>query len=349
MDSTRFDALTRSLATAGTRRALVRTAFGTVVAGLGSVIGRSSALADECKHDGKQCKKHDQCCSGLCVPDPDAESTSSSDSVCCTPDSAAQTCADTCGEATNNCGQTVQCEPCCVPDDTATTCAGMCGMQTNNCGTAVDCGLCGDEICLADDECASGECCNDSCCDETQPSTYVCCGEQGCCDCFDTDFGPDCFSGTDLCGTYPNDKICSPSTTCYNGDCVRPVYLCPFEAGGDDVYCTGAVGAGCCGGVCCPNDKPICADGTCVAEQTCSYEAPSCEYGTCTATKWNMSGTCCTNMHSFENGVDEFGDTIIINDCCGTDEQWNTECHCNPLHWEGCGEPTSRTSYPRIG
>jgi hypothetical protein len=353
MDSTRFDALTRSLATATNRRALVRSALAAVAAGVGGAMGRGSVLADGCKEDGKLCKKHEQCCSGLCTPSPGASSTSASDSVCCTPDSNESTCSGLCGLQTNNCGQSVDCGECCSPDAHEVTCAGLCGPQTNNCDVVVECGKCGEEICEAHDQCASGDCCESICCDETQPSTYTCCGpDMGCCDCFATDDLPICHSGEEICGTYPNDRICASALTCFDGVCVRPVYLCPFEVGGDDVYCTtlpDGTGAGCCGGLCCPLDRPICANGACVAVQTCSYDSPSCDFGTCTATEWNKTGTCCTNMHSFKSGVDENGVPVIVNECCDTDEKWDEICHCTPIHWEGCGEPTSRTSYPRIG
>jgi hypothetical protein len=353
MDSTRFDALSRSLAIAANRRAFMRAAFAAVAGGIGGVLGRASASADGCKEDGKQCKKHQQCCSGLCAPPSNAESTAASDSVCCTPDSNETTCSGRCGTQTNNCGQTVNCGECCVPDVDELTCAGLCGTQTNNCGSAVDCGKCGDEICLASAECAGGNCCAGKCCDQAQPSTYACCGEQGCCDCFSGEnLVPTCYSADHICGTYPTDQVCSASTTCFNGDCVRGVYLCPFETGGELAYCTGATGAGCCGGLCCPHDTPICADGVCVAVQTCSYpDNMDCAYGTCTASKWNPdNGTCCTNIHSFQSGTDgTTGEPIIINQCCRTDQKWDALCHCNALHWEGCQEPTSRTSYPRIG
>jgi hypothetical protein len=327
MDSTRFDALTRSLATASNRRAFLRTTLAAVAAGVGGALGHATVKADACKRDGKRCMKHGQCCSGLCVPEPTAGSTSTSESVCCTPESNDLTCAGKCGQ-----------------------------IVVNNCGQSIQCGKCGDEICLTNTECASGECCEGTCCDETQPDTYVCCGPNlGCCDCFDGQNGPFCHAGEEICGTYPNDEICAASLTCFQEECVRPQYLCPFEAGGEDVFCTGATGAGCCltaGGpeLCCPHDRPICTVDGCKAVQACSYpDNMTCDYGTCTANQWETSGTCCTNIHPYFAGNDGEGNPVTLNDCCGTDERWDPNCHCNPIHFENCGPPTSRPSYPRVG
>jgi hypothetical protein len=60
MDGSRFDALTRSLVTTGSRRSLL--------AGLGGVLGLIGLRTAEaaCRAPGRTCREHADCCSGLC-------------------------------------------------------------------------------------------------------------------------------------------------------------------------------------------------------------------------------------------------------------------------------------------
>ena len=359
MDSNRFDQLTLALAVPGNRRRFIRVVFGAGAAGIGFLTQRGATSADPCKDDGKACKKHEQCCSGVCFPDPSAPNTATSDSVCCTPEAQAVTCAGRCGFQTNNCGQQIECPACCVPDPDEVTCSGVCGSQTNNCGESVQCRLCdGGEMCSIDDDCASDICCEDSCVDcSTVSDTATVCGFcDNCCECFAGDsFGPAyCCDPDNICGTYPNDICCSNSTVCVGGDCVKPEYVCPYTTGGEVVDCRGVNGAGCCNGLCCPNELPVCLNGAChAALPECSYpNNMSCPAGSvCTGNEWNLAGVCCasTSMHSWVNG------TIVVNECCTTNEKWvnndlTNDCPtCIAKSDCGCeGSCTSRTSTPRI-
>lgn len=334
MDSTRFDALTRSLATAKSRRAFVRAAIATVSAGIGGALSHPSVQADDCKSDGKRCKKHGQCCSGVCAPGPTAESTSTSDSVCCTPHA----------------------------DES--TCGGRCGPQVNNCGETIDCGSCLGDPCARDGDCASDNCCEATCidCSSVSETATNCNGCDTCCECFEGDnFGPPycCTDPTQICGTYPNDVCCANQLECVDGACVNPVYICPHEIGREPVDCRGVNGAGCCGGVCCPLDKPVCLNGACHASlPTCTAGAPTCPAGsTCTANKWNPNGVCCANMGTWMPGNrDENGDLIVVNVCCELNQKWGNDDNfglcptCVAKDHCGCTGPcTSRTSTPRIG
>ena len=364
MDSTRFDALTRSLATSANRRAFVRSAVAAVAAGIGGAFGHTSVLADGCKEDGKLCKKHEQCCSGLCVPDPTASSTARSDSVCCTADSDESTCAGLCGTQPNNCGQPVECGG---PESKRVTCGAECDVsKVNNCGDTIDCGHCPGDECLADEECASDACCA-GICDSCPTETAVCCGAN-CCECFldnkpGGSGGPICCDPDKICGTYPHDSCRDANETCVDGIRVKTVYVCPHEPGGELIDCQGSNGAGCCNGVCCPTSTPVCAGvvagvgGVCVAEESCSYQDDGtttyCSYGACTANKWYPAGVCCPDgkMGSWSPGLDENGETVIENLCCGLNGQWpgEDECPtCQPLDYCGCTQCTSRGSTPRI-
>lgn len=355
MDSTRFDALTRSLATAANRRAFLRTAFGMLAAGIAGALGQASVLADECKRDGKLCKKHDQCCSGLCAPEPSATSTSKSESVCCTPESNESTCDGRCGGVSNNCGQSVECGPCCIPEDKSVTCAGNCEQTVlNNCGESVECGLCADGMCVVDAECNSDICCQGGCCAEDISPTAACC-ETTCCECFE-DNSPGgsgrlfcCPDSREICGTYPQDSCCLPADTCVAGECVPKVLACPPEGlvGEPNVACA----SGCCGatdtspGVCCPADRPDCVQGVCVATQVCADQSQCLDGSICTAFEGNP-GECCPSNRYYEVDTND----RLVPQCCfaGREVRGCDEDYCTPLEYSGCSA-TFRGSQPRVG
>jgi hypothetical protein len=69
MDADRFDALTRSLASAAlSRRRLLTGMAGSAVGAVAATLGFADASASHyaCVHIGKRCGNSDQCCSGVC-------------------------------------------------------------------------------------------------------------------------------------------------------------------------------------------------------------------------------------------------------------------------------------------
>ena len=63
-----FDELARGLASGTvTRGKALRLMGAALVGGTLASLGIGEAAADECKRNGKACKKHTQCCSGNCV------------------------------------------------------------------------------------------------------------------------------------------------------------------------------------------------------------------------------------------------------------------------------------------
>ena len=82
MDSERFDDLTRALASGVSRRQTLKLLGGSLAGGLMVFLGIGEAGADPpgCKREGKNCTRHDQCCSGTCC-----------NTVCC---AAGQVCQD---------------------------------------------------------------------------------------------------------------------------------------------------------------------------------------------------------------------------------------------------------------
>jgi hypothetical protein len=121
MDSTRFDDLTRRVASTGSRRSALR-----AMAGMGSglllVLTGRGAAADFCKTDTKACSKGSQCCSGNCAPATGKSATSKSSSICC-PAGQVQLANGTCGCPAGGCvcptGQ-VDCGAGCIPGECCT-------------------------------------------------------------------------------------------------------------------------------------------------------------------------------------------------------------------------------------
>ena len=69
MDQTRFEALTRQIATASTRRAAIKVLAAALAAPLLVHLGQEQAAAIpivNCKAPGKRCDSDHRCCSGNC-------------------------------------------------------------------------------------------------------------------------------------------------------------------------------------------------------------------------------------------------------------------------------------------
>jgi hypothetical protein len=73
MDATRFDDLTKALATSTSRRAAFKTIAATTLAGLLGLGGIGAAFPN-CRAPGSKCGENKQCCSHVCC-----------DGVCCGP------------------------------------------------------------------------------------------------------------------------------------------------------------------------------------------------------------------------------------------------------------------------
>jgi hypothetical protein len=151
MDPTRFDTLTKRLATEGfSRRRMLRGLGGGLAGAALAAVGLRQASADNlCKPSGylpqSKCNKDAQCCSGRCAG-----------GQCCTP----TTCAaagKNCGTIPDGCGGTLTCGACTgfqtcggggtpnVCGCTPTTCAAQgvsCGTINDGCGGTLNCGSC---------------------------------------------------------------------------------------------------------------------------------------------------------------------------------------------------------------
>jgi hypothetical protein len=105
MDEQQFDDLTRRLATATSRRQMLR---GLAAGATATILIRfrpdktAAKAADDCKRDGKACKKDQQCCG-----DAICSNVVNGRGVCCTP----ATCQPgQCGTIDDGCGGTIDCD-----------------------------------------------------------------------------------------------------------------------------------------------------------------------------------------------------------------------------------------------
>lgn len=270
MDDAHFDALTRVLSSADSRRGLL--AFLAALPVLGGLLAwfeREDAAAKERrKRRKKRHKKRHNSGKG--------KHKRKNQKAKCTPQPVDVTCAGKCGAVQNNCKQTVECpactcsppcdtcqtcngttcencdpccnevccqqagsvchassEECCLPDSTAVTCDGKCGPVLNNCGFEIACGPCTcDPACLACKVCDedTGDCVAD-------PSQQGdACGPAQTCD----------------HGTVNPQGSCNASGTCVPGT--------PVSCGACE-QCDGnacAACSPCCEGVCCAQATAIC-------------------------------------------------------------------------------------------
>src|SRR4051812_13136130 len=228
MDSVRFDRLTKSFSTLGTRRGLLRLLTTLPLAGsVAALLGEESAARD---HHSRRKTGHPH--HATHEPDQghrtdtqrDRPGQRESDAVSaqqkkCKPDAKTKTCRGKCGTVKNNCKKKVDCGPClCQP---ACPVCQRCEETTRTCvpdlhATGTDCGsgtICCSGACL--------ECCETADCPEPQCQA---CTTEGTCEPANTGGGCDgnhwCCDGTcqecctkDDCPT-PACQSCSAQGTC---------------------------------------------------------------------------------------------------------------------------------------
>jgi hypothetical protein len=165
VDQTRFEALTRSLASLPSRRNVLRSLAS---AGLGlSALRLSDTASAKNKKKGKK-KRKKKVQQG------------------CTPNCTERTCGnDGCGGSCGACGPTQVCHggTCCVPESRGATCAGRCGTWTNTCGQTVACATCAaGQQCLSNGSCAivcavNGDCSGCGCSNPSVEGAQHCIGD----------------------------------------------------------------------------------------------------------------------------------------------------------------------------
>jgi hypothetical protein len=160
------DELARGLAT-GTmsRRQVLKVLGGTLAGGLLAVLGVGSgvAAADECKRNGKACKKDSQCCSGIC---------SSGTCAACRPNSGSCTANTQC--CSGNCANGT-CAAACVANAGACTAGTQCCSGCCKGGTCAASGIPPEAITCS----GSPEDCPEGCGCERDPSGALVCEREG--------------------------------------------------------------------------------------------------------------------------------------------------------------------------
>lgn len=223
MDASRFDTLTRSLATSrrATRKTFLGAAIGALLAGH---TGQDAAAA--CKKVGRNCDKDKDCCTGAECKGGECKCKSGRDE-----------CGGKCYDFANDENRCGGCAtPCTVGE---TCCSGVCVNLEG--GDRANCGACG-TVCDANEACLSGLCivcagsgvhCEDSCC---TPPTRQCCdnvcldifGDAGNCgDCGRHCPAPRCCSFGECVDDFTSDRHncgacgvdCNSGTLCCNGRC----------------------------------------------------------------------------------------------------------------------------------
>ncbi|HEY7034765.1 MAG TPA: hypothetical protein VH482_25725 [Thermomicrobiales bacterium] len=184
MDGSRFDALTRLLSIAGSRRRLIAG----LAAGAFGLVGAERAEAVACRTPGSLCRENANCCSGVCGPK------------------------DRTGRRTCRCRTGADCAA-----------AGASPQRLCADGLCVACpsgDVCAGGVCPPGDVCAGGAC---TCTADAAPARPPCGADPACCACLITaGCGPACANHainctSDLCSDFqncPNGDECPPDHVC---------------------------------------------------------------------------------------------------------------------------------------
>jgi hypothetical protein len=266
MDTGRFDALTRVLATAGTRR---RAVAGLAAAAAAVVLGDGAVSAAKCsrgkKRCGKKCISRKACCvkgkqipeggeyrqCGICIGGNVVK-----DPVACVlidPDG----CTDCQGGSFA-----------CVPAPDGTLCKGCGACDGGLCGDPDETRACGDACCSAlrpvcvdaahSQCCAADKACGTACCKADSGlglQDGEVCTRDGCC--LQVKAASNCRADQPNCG----EKICCAAVWTQEGrglTCLPGAGTPPGTRG----YCCGP-GKSCCFTGCCPSGTTCCGDGMC--------------------------------------------------------------------------------------
>jgi hypothetical protein len=329
VDASQFDALVKALSRTLLSRRSRRTFGASLVALPGSVaLGWvASAKRKRRKHKGKRKKKNKKKRKRTnATPD-------------CVPDKTTACAGRECGNAVNNCDQTISCGSCadnescqggdciCDPDCAANACGDDgCG---GSCGTCADNETCegGNCVCAAGfldcgSGCIAGDCCGDSDCRNGR----ACQGNQCKCPASQVDCGQGCQTGVCCEPIDCPEVLCQAVERCVDRQCE---YAPTSDQNCDGICCAGECidGGQCCAGDDCP-DPEVCKVKACTGNQCLPTDAP--DGAPCDA------GNPCTAGDTCQAGVCSGGDPVT----CGATECQNPGT-CDP-GTGGCSDPTNK-------
>lgn len=309
-----IDNAARTLASATSRRSVLKALAVTATGGIFTMLGGASAQAKpKCRDEGHPCEGNQDCCTGLaCLQAPgpgksmrcavppckSAGESCGPNSACCT----GSTCIDgKCCKSAKVCGDH---NPICC--DSGSQCVGhTCCPTARVCrGAADSTGTINEMCCNGDQVCCQGR-------GSVGGLEVICCGPGAVCDIdFSNEQRPVCRTGGLACGPLACDPAnehccdnggtafnccpniesccapgicCGPGTTCVNKNCVACVPGNQPCSSGTTPCCNGS----CINGVC----ACTVATGTCVSDANCCSQ--SCRNGQCVAT--DNGGPCAVN------------------------------------------------------
>ena len=375
MDGRQFDALSRSLAAASTRRGIVHLlsalpVLGVLFALFDEQVGarrHQKARRRNNGHKDAQAEHHNRG-QGRNKKKNKKGTSKKKGKRHCKPKSAARTCVGRCGQVANKCGPIVDCGPCdCGSCPVCQICDATTGhCQANPAFLGQDCGSPGqvcqeNGTCACDDaSCPDGQRCNgiacvcdatscpDGCCDRARVcrvNVDEACGTGGgvCNQCADQ-----CVNGACTCGdTCPDCQKCNPDTG-----------LCVPDAAADGDTC--GSGLHCLAGQCIC-DATSCPNGCCDADEChvqsaaacgtgggvctpCVTPGQACAAGACCASAGSIatvSAPCCAGLNQCANGVCRANCCTGVT--CTSDDACKDPGVCDPLTGV-CSMPTPKSN-----
>lgn len=355
MDGNQFDAISRSLATAGTRRGILNLLVALPVVGALLTVReeeqaeakrhhRKSHGKPQRRHANKRQQVHEQ---QKQKKNKKNKKNKRHQQQACVPESAALTCAGRCGQIPNLCGTLIDCGACACPVvcPVCQTCNAITGdCEANPAFLGLLCAAPG-QVCQAsgactcdDASCPAGQHCNGlAClCDETscsRPGHF--CLPNGACTC--------------------DDESCPDGQRCKRSVCVCDATSCPSGCCAGDGSCqlgTADDACGIGGNTCqnCANASQRCGGGGVPRTCGCASDAVTCA-GKCGLVANNccrmvdctaLCAGCCT-----EDGSCQLGTS---NTACGADGETCFPCNAPDVCFEGacCTQTTCAALYQEM-
>ena len=357
MDGSRFDDLTRTLATGVSRRGALKFFLGAVAAGLTAGVARDATAQSESDsaaarrgpywRAGKRCNSSDRC--GAKVPCVNGQ---------CTPDHCYINEEEVAVGTTN-------------PDNTCQWCLPVV-LWNGWGGTTGDgeaCTVADPEPCYSD----TGQCLNNDCVPDPLPDGDLCGIGQTCC-------GGVCCTATQCCNSDHVCEECGPHCTIDRvpvpANAPEPGGTCRFcdpaadpffwSTAPDDMSCGPNRLDVCCSGICCSSGKCCGADGNCTIEcgPTCNIDGVDYADGAlnedvpcqvCDPSRSTSAWSAATtNFPCGANGDQVCCDGVCCNagECCGPSACSDTCDHCfidGVLYPDGAHNPENLCEYCQVG